>query len=256
MKFRSQIPEQFFEGNNLLDKLVTVLDGTNAYKEYLVDRHSLYYKSLLIGETDWLKKRLEDYGYPTIPDMLPKQCMDALLINARNVMALKGSDLGLRYFLWCLTFGEITIDWSQFYPNVNNLTLSEFTGKGYLLADNPQDTDYVNYLLAADNDLGKQVLNITIKSIYWDNKWVLDYINTNIRKFINFTEENFQFNLEIADGPYFPIIEPFWYFVNTQDNSYTDNTTGYSIGTMIIEDTFVVSEPKINLNQDQDPLQL
>lgn len=240
MKFREQIPEEFLEGNEELSKFVRVLDGVNEYKEYLVDRHALYYKSLLIGERSWLKKRLEDYGFPTIPEDLPKQCMDALLINARNVMALKGSDLGLKYFLWCLTFGDILIDWSEFYPNVNTLTLSEFTGKGFLLEDDPSSVDNVNYLLANANDLGNQVLTVTIGSIYWDNQAVIAYIATNIRKFLNFTEDSFEFVFILNEGPYVAIPEPFWYFVNPVDYSAENIGSDYGIGGMVIEDTFVV----------------
>jgi hypothetical protein len=40
--------------------------------------------------------------------------MDAILINARNIMALKG-DVGLKFFFMGLTFGEISIDWTGFY---------------------------------------------------------------------------------------------------------------------------------------------
>lgn len=240
MRFKDQIPEEFLDGNKELSNFIVVLDKLNEYKEYLVDRHSLYYKSLLIGERSWLKKRLEDYGFPTIPEELPKQCMDALLINARNVMALKGSDLGLKYFLWCLTFGEISIDWSEFYPNVNNLTLDEFTGKGFLLEDDPATVDNVNYLLSNVEDLGNQILTVNIGSIYWNNQYVIDYITSNIRKFLNFTEDSFQFNLTMVQGPYTPIPEPFWYFVNGEDFSTINFDDGYGIGSMEIGNNFII----------------
>jgi hypothetical protein len=241
MKIRDQIPQELIDSNEYLDSFITVLDGMNAYKEYQVDRHALFYKSLLIGDTSWLKKRLEDYGFPTIPDKLPKQCMDAMLINARNIMALKGSDVGLKFFLWSLTFGEISIDWTEFYPNVNNLTLSEFTGKGFLLADNPEEVDNVNYLLTNDSDLNSQILRIGIKSIYWENVHVIQYIKENITKFLNFTEDDFQLELVMVSGPYFRIPEPYWYFVNPIDYSVVNIDATFGIGRMVIEDTFIVT---------------
>lgn len=242
MKIRNQIPEDLVPENENLDRLITVLDGMNAHKEYLVDRHVLYYKSLLIGETSWLKKRLEDYGFPTIPEDLPKQCMDAMLINARNIMSMKGSDRGLKYFLWCLTFGDVGIDWSNFYPIVDNLTLSEFTGKGFLLDSDPEYTDNVNYLLSEVEDLSFQILRVGIRSIYWNNPVVIKYINDNIRKFLNFTEDTFVFELSLSPGEYKRYEEPYWYFVNDGPNmdDSTDNI-GSGIGSMIIGDDFIVT---------------
>lgn len=239
MKFRDQIPIEIIEGNDNLDNFVTVLDKLNEYKEYQIDRSALFYKSLLIGDVSWLKKRLEDYGYPEIPTKLPKECMDAMLINARNVMALKGSDLGLKFFLWSLTFGEIDIDWSEFYPPVNNLALNEYTGKGHVLAGDPGTEEYVNYLASQEADVGSQILTVNISSKYWNNPHVLSYINNNIRKFLNFTEDSFIFNLQMVQGPYHAIGEPYWYFVNGVDNT-TINNDDLGIGTMVIESSFIV----------------
>lgn len=240
MKFRDRIPEEFLvEGSNI-DSLVTTLDALNFYKESKVVEHSLFYKSVLSFDKVWLKKRLDDYGYPPVPSSFPKEIMDTMTLNVKNVMALKGSDLGLRFFLWCLTLGEITIDWSLFYPQANILFLSEFVGKGYLLNKDPNDpsTDFVNYLVSNVSDVGSQVLTIGIKTPYYRNETIENYIRSHIQKFLNFTDEAFVLNLTLERGPYYRMPEAFWYFVN--DHSETATPTGRGVGTFKVGSTFKV----------------
>lgn len=241
MEVRKRIPEKFFEGNVNLNGFVNVLDALHKYKGVAINNHSFYYKSLLSFEKSWLKKRLEDYGYPEIPIDLPKESMEALLINSRNVMYLKGSDLGLKFFLWSLTFGDVDIDWEEFYPQGDILFLSEYAGRGHLLADEPDTTDFVNYLTSNEEDVGNQVLTISIATPYWNNSIVENYIRDNIRNFINFTDDSFVLNLELTQGPHVVIPEPYWYFVNGHQLSAEIVETIPGIPEMIIGSDFIVT---------------
>lgn len=238
MKFRDQLPQQLLE-NKYLDNLVTVLDGMEAYKRENVYRHTLFYKSIMCSSNDWIKKRLEDYGFPPFPDNLPKECLDALLLNARNIMSLKGSDRGLKIFLWCLTFGTIDINWDNFYPIVQNLTLSEFSGKGHLLKTDPSDVENVNYLFDKSEDLGEQYLFIGIATPYFDNPDVIDYITRYLSEFLGFTSNDFTLNLNMIEGPYVAIPEPYWYFVKPTDDDAIIINPDFGIEDYVIEDTFI-----------------
>lgn len=242
MRFRDQIPGSLIEEAGNLDNFLKVLDLLTYYKENQIYSSTYLYRSILCGNTDWLKKRLEDYSFPTVPKDLPKQCMDAMLINARNIMSLKGSDLGLRFFLWSLTFGKIEIDWSGFYPRSKILYLDELVaGRGHLLADNPKDVKDVNSLFNSTDDLGKQKLTIYVESMYAENVSVVKYIKDNLHKFIGFTTEYFELDLQIVKGTYQPFDKAYWYFMNTKYHGGTgEYEEDLGIGQMIIGESFIV----------------
>jgi hypothetical protein len=216
MKFRDQIPEDLFE-NPYLEKFITLLDELNNYKQSIINKSLRFYRSPLNTNTYFLKRRLEDdYGFPTIPIDFPKDVMDALLLNAEDINAMRGSIQGLRTWLWCLTFGNIVIDDSLFYPVTEFISLSD-QQKGFvsktdpLYPNTPQDPDL--FLFDDLNQFGTSILNITIDTMYHNHPSIPTYINTHIKKYLTFVTSNAVINVTLNPGVYVTNTDPYQYFV-------------------------------------------
>ncbi len=230
MNYSDRVPPELLANPNV-ENFLKVLDETEKYKEQIVEKSVRFYKAPLLTELALLRSKIKDYGYPAVPEEFPKEILDAILLNMENIMALKGSKVGLQYWLWTLTFGTITVDDTAFYPQGNYIIPSDVdgtgndvnnTGYGYVsfLEDNhssdalpPGMTSpewytepYQPLTLFSDvSDFGTQTLIIDIATKY---HWLIplrDFITNNIKKFISFADDNAVITVNFTPGAYVPV---------------------------------------------------
>ncbi len=211
MKFRNRIPENILLENPNADKFVTVLDKLNEFKELEVLKHSRFYRSVLLTDYKFLKKRIENYGYPPIPGDFPISVLYNMILNADAVMSLKGTKLGLEYWLWVMTEGEVTVDDSAFYPQGEHIILSDLVD-GYVSHFDPLETPDL-FLFSDISDFGTQVLTIDIETPHSAITSLENYINDNIKDFISFVSDSATITINFTSGPYVPYAKPYQYFV-------------------------------------------
>lgn len=211
MQYRNQIPGKLIDENENVDNIVSVFDGLEAYKTEIVEKAVRFNKPPLLTDLSWLRKKAEDLGWPPIPADFKKDQLDAMILNANNVMALKGSKMGLKYFLWVLTFGDITIDDSAFYPQGEYIIPSD-NYYGFVSHFTPLES-YNLYLFSDFTDFGTQSLTIDIATKYHYMVSLKEYILKNIQSFLSFTPDDFVPTITFAPGPYITYSEPYQYFV-------------------------------------------
>ena len=214
MQFKDHVPPGILNQYPNVENLVKVLDETNSYKQSLLAATETLGKPVS-GNLDYLRQRIEGYGHPTIPDDFPKEILDSLLLNSAEIMRLKGSKLGLRLWLWCLTFSDFSlgIDDSAFYPKPQYIIPGDVDVAGYVSHVTPLEP-YNLYLFSGDyQDFGSSTLIIQLPTKYHYMKTLRDYINTHIRKFISFVPENSTTAVVLRPGSYTP-------FANVNNNYF------------------------------------
>lgn len=206
MNFSTETPDEILE-NPYAAKLITVLDKLEDYKQSELDKALRFYRSPTNFNLSYLQKRLnKDYGFPTIPADFPKDVLDALLLCAEEINALRGSKQGLQLWLWCLTFGAITIDDSQFYPLPQFLTLDD-PQLGFLdqfspnVATNPPAIPDL-FLFDDYSQYGQTTLIIDIDTKYFNHPSIPLYINTHIKKYLTFVTTNAVITITFNNGVY------------------------------------------------------
>lgn len=216
MQFRKQIPGDLLINPNA-DKYVSVMDALQSFKTDAINSAHRFYRSPISGNLLFLRKRLHlDYGLPTLPDTLPKDVCDALLLNSGDLNSLRGSREGLLLWLWCLTFGAIDIDDSAYFPIPDYIALSDpiqgFTDKIDPLFT-PTATDPDLFLFTDMDSFGTSELTIEITTKYYNHAGIVKYIEDHISKYLTFAMSNFVLNLSFVNGPYVTKTTPYQYFV-------------------------------------------
>lgn len=215
MKFKSQIPDDIFI-NPFAEKFVTVMDEADTFKQAAIHKAHRFYRSPTNTNLPFLIKRVEDAGFPSIPSDFPKDVLDALLLNANDINALRGSKIGLRLWLWCLTFGVISVDDSAFYPIDEFIQPEEIATNGYI-------DEFIPNILAGGLELflfddltqfGVSTLIVNIDTKYWNHVNIVAYINENIKKYLTFTTGISSITINFSVGVYTPHSHPYQYFVN------------------------------------------
>lgn len=209
MKYSNQIPANLLDNPNA-GKLVRVLDELELHKTILLEKALRFYRPILSTDLLWLRRKLEDYGYPKVPSDFTKEQLDAMLLNVQHVMALRGSKEGLIYFLWVLTFGEITVDDSGLYPQSNYIIPGD-TYYGYVSHIQPFNPSNL-YIFSGVESFGTQTLTVTIKTKYHYMSTLRQYIKDHIREFLNFTDDNVQISITFLPGPYQTYSQPYQLF--------------------------------------------
>ena len=212
MLFSERIPEVYKRSLNAV-KLVKVLDSLEQHKKLLVEKHTRFYNSPLLADKKFLRKKLEDYKHPAIPEDFHKEQLDALLLNSNDIMALKGSYQGLHLWLWCLTFGNVTNNYADFYPTRDFIVPNEVDTYGYVSNIAPPDDFMTLYLFSGVDNFGQQSLSISIDTKYHYMTTLKKYILDNIREFIGFTDANTIITVELYPGIYNSDPFPNPYFV-------------------------------------------
>lgn len=210
MKYREQIPQDLFE-NPYVDQMVTVMDGTELQKSLIVEKSTRFYRSVVNCDMISLRKRVEDLNFPPVPHDFPKDILDALILNAAEINRLKGSPKGLELWLWCLTFGSLSIGLSGMYPISNYIKLNDVT-EGFLGNTNPPQSKTL-YLFSGYQNFGSQTVTIAIQTKYHYLIALRTYILQNIRKYLSFTDNNITLNITYTPGTYVTNSNPNQYFV-------------------------------------------
>lgn len=210
MLFSKQTPERLRENQNASDFL-KVLDGLQLYKESVVQKALRFYNPVLLTDLRFLRRVLGEFGWPAIPADFPKKILDNMYLNAENVMALKGSKMGIELFLRVLTCGEVTVDDGSFFPKPSYIDLDDEIYAGYLFTD----TDFPNkilYLYSGEDNFIPRHLTIGIKTPYDTLQSLRSYIETHIFKFIPFTDANTTVTITFENGPFVKNPLAFAYF--------------------------------------------
>lgn len=203
MNYTSQTPDEIKVNPNA-EKFLKVLDGMEEYKQIEVDKAHRFYRSPVNFNHLFLRKRLNfDYGFPTIPADFPKDVLDALLLNANDINALRGSKIGLHLWLWCLTFGNITINDTGFYPLpqyllLDTLDLSYLDQFDPNVATNPPAIPDL-FMFEDVSQFGQTTMTITIQTKYELHPSIPTYITTHLKKYLTFVTSNA--SIAIAFGP-------------------------------------------------------
>lgn len=211
MSYRKEIPEVLFEDNTPLDNFVKVLDGVEEYKVGEIEKSARFLKTPLLSDLLWLRKKAEDYGYKNLPNNLVKEQLDALILNANDIMACKGSYEGLYLWLWSLTFGNITINSISFFPLPNYIQLSDLT-YGFVSEINPVNNTTL-YLFSGVGNFGSSVLDVVINTKYYLQPNLKEYIENHIKDHVGFLDINAVVTITLNNGVYNTSTHPYQYFV-------------------------------------------
>lgn len=209
MLFSDFVPEGL-KVHTPVENFLKVLDGLQFYKEQEIYKSTRIYNAVLNTNLAHLRKVLSRYGYPEIPEDFPKEILDNMYLNAENVFRLQGSKMGLDYLLRVLTCGEPTINDADFYPKASYIIPGDLDA-GYLFA--PQDYPLNTlYLYSGVDNYLPRFLYISIATPYHNLQSLKKYIETNIYRFITFTDENTTVSITLTEGAYVrnPYAEPYF----------------------------------------------
>ena len=187
-------------------KFVSVLDGLLNYKRMEVFSAMRVYNPVLNNNQKWLRKQLSEYGFSSFPEHFPVRILQQILLNAVYFMQLRGSKLGLEFFLSVSSLGNAIVDDNS------------FSGESYLLfPDHPtsgmitqRTTDKHKYL--ADNnkidESQESDLSIRIFSKYFSGEYPLEseaikeYISSEFGNYIGFSGRK-DYDIEYIGAPKF-----------------------------------------------------
>jgi hypothetical protein len=211
MKFKDHIPPSVIENNPNVGKIISVFDGLAEHKNIMVGKsHRLPF----ISSTDdrLLRKKLISYGHAPLPGDFSKDIVDALINNSSHLMRLKGSKLGLKLWLWCLTFSDVSFDDSTFIPIEQYIVLGDFT-RGYISHAQPSYTPPLYLFSGTTNNFGANIFELNISTMYHYKKSIRKYIKDNLKDFLPFVSVNTTIKIKYTPGSYTKIDFPFQYFV-------------------------------------------
>lgn len=216
MKFRSQAPDEIFV-NPFADKYVTTLDELDEFKQLEIFSANKMYRPPVCFNYKWLRNHLEkNYGFPTIPTDFPKDVLDALYLNAEKIYKLRGSRVGFKLWLWCLTFGNIAVNETGFYPIPEYIILDDIVN-GYLdkfdpeIPSGPGDPDM--QLFDDLNQSGVSAIAVTIATKYSAHVNIKKYITDHVKEYLTFMTTGAVITLTFNPGVYNTYTEPYQYFV-------------------------------------------
>lgn len=214
MRYSTQIPEKARSTPNA-EAFVKVLDETQLYKNSVIHKASRFYNPVLLTQLPFLRKFQDEFGWPTVPADFPKKILDNMYLNEENVFRLKGSKLGLEYWLRVLTCGDCFIDDSTFFPVLSYIILDDINN-GYLSSDIMWPNSML-YLFDGDTSFNPRYLNISIRTPYYNLESLKTYILTHIYKFIGFVDPNTHINIEFIYGPHRKNPHAFYYFEDADE---------------------------------------
>ena len=167
-----------------------VLDALQNFKIELIAESLRVNNAAILMDRKWLLKKLSEFGITDFPIGYPLQIIRQYLLNADTVLRTRGSKIGVELYCSLLSFGEVTVDDSEFYVDSNLLFLDSRT-QGYLTDSNSKDYFYI---CESDDIINRQsTLNITIKSKYFDGSYpteaalIKSYIESTIGKQLGFS---------------------------------------------------------------------
>lgn len=187
MAFKDSIPERVLE-NTTVNNFVEVLNGLHDYKKGIITASLRAWNPAVFMSKQWLNMRLQEYGV-SLPYELPIQVMQQFLLNINEIFRLRGSKLGLEFWLSVITLGEVTVGDSQYWDELVYLSPNSKT-RGYITCDN-ENPFY--YLVSDSSQLHRALsLSITIKTPFNTDATIkaalVSYITNTIRSQLGFPE--------------------------------------------------------------------
>lgn len=225
MLYSRHIPDNL-RASEKADKLVSVLDEIQKYKESVINKAMRVYSPALLTLPTFIRKQLKTFGWPDIPTDFPKKILDNMFFNAENVFRTKGSRYGLEYLIRVLTCGDLIYDDTTFAPRPNYIILDDID-YGYLF-DDASYPDDILYLFDGDTTFNPRFLYLTIRTPYYNLQSLKDYITTNIHKFIGFTDTNTTVYIEFLYGPHRLNPMAHYYFEDLDELPVPGIEIGYS----------------------------
>lgn len=148
MLFSQSIPDSVLE-NSAASKFVSVLDSLQEVKQGIISDAIRSFNPILCMNEKWLRKYLTDYGFSDIPKGFPVRVLQQMLLNADTIMRLRGSKLGVEFFLSVCSFGVAKIDASRL-RSVFRTIYPDSTTYGYITGS--KGTDDHKYLIYDSDD--------------------------------------------------------------------------------------------------------
>lgn len=187
MLFSKSIPDKVLE-NSEASKFVSVLDSLQEVKQGIISDAVRSLNPILCTNEKWLRKYLIDYGFSSIPKGFPIRVMQQMLLNADTIMRLRGSKLGLEFFLSVCSLGIATIDSSELHQPLVFLFPNSIN-YGYITDNNVDNPLYLcdSNILAADSSL-----RVTLESKYFgtqdsiEKEAIIEYLKNATPNYVGF----------------------------------------------------------------------
>ena len=178
MLFSQSIPDSVLE-NSAASKFVSVLDSLQEVKQGIISDAVRSFNPILCMNEKWLRKYLTDYGFGDIPKGFPVRVLQQMLLNADTIMRLRGSKLGVEFFLSVCSLGVATIDASRLRSVVRTI-YTDSTSYGYITdskgADDHKyriyDSDEANWEFAITDEQGYVAYGIDHNGVEHQSKRV------------------------------------------------------------------------------------
>lgn len=190
MLFSQSIPDSVLE-NSAASKFVSVLDSLQEYKQGVITDAVRSLNPILCMNEKWLRKYLTDYGFSDIPKGFPVRVMQQMLLNADTIMRLRGSKLGLEFFLSVCSLGEATIDAGGLHQPLEFI-FPDSLNYGYLTDNN---VDAPLYLCNTNELMANSIISVTLKSKYFDERHnneadaIVRYLQNVIPDYVGFSND-------------------------------------------------------------------
>ena len=203
MAFRDSIPERVLESASV-SNFIEVLDSLHTYKKDIITTSLRSWNPAVFMNKKWLIMRLQEYGV-SLPYELPILVLQQFLLNVNEIFRLRGSKLGLEFWLSVITLGEVTIDDSSFWDELVYLSPNSKT-RGYVTCDN---VNPYYYLITDSAQLRRTMsLGVTVSTAFNDSpsiKAALEsYITNNLPFQLGFPEgATLEVTWESREGQYF-----------------------------------------------------
>lgn len=189
MLFSTSIPDKLQEHPNV-SAFMSVLDALQDFKTEIIAGSLRVDNSAVLMDRKWLLKKLEEFGVTDMPLEYPIQIMRQYLLNVDTVCRTRGSKKGIELYCSLLSFGEVTVDDSNFYKDTK-LLLLDSTVQGHITEDNSNP----HFFICEDNSVIEPsvTLTITIKSKYFngqypkESKVIKSYIEGTIGRNVGFS---------------------------------------------------------------------
>lgn len=167
MTFLDSIPSKLQE-HPTVTRFMDVLDNLNSFKQEVINEAIRSNNFGVSMNKKWLLKYLADYGITDIPDEYPIQIVQQYLLNIDNILSSRGSKIGTELYCSVLSLGEVTVDDSQFIPELTVLELDNKT-RGFIT-----DSSGGRHFMLPDSSYDRNprvTLRITIKSKYFNGDY-------------------------------------------------------------------------------------
>lgn len=213
MLFSDSIPSKLQEHPNV-SAFMSVLDALQNFKKEIIAGSLRVDNAGVLMDRKWLLKKLDEFGVPDLPLNYPIQIIRQYLLNVDTVCRTRGSKKGIELYCSLLSFGEVTVDDSQFYPYPKVLLLDSLV-TGYLTGDNSN----LSFYLLDDTDIleEKTTLKITVKSKYFNGSYpteaslIKKYLQDTIYKNIGFSNATVIFQWQSRSEFYFhELLNPYF----------------------------------------------